>query len=258
MRLVAGKVLMDRHAPEALSDGDVAGTEAISRALIGRWHGRGRLAYAVTVRFAVTSTPQQLAMAGRLMHEIPGLYMQTHVAENRAEVAWVAELFPRGAQLPGRLPPRRPARPSCGAGPRHLAGRHRPPPAGRHRRADRPQPQLQPLPRQRPAGLAGAGGGRPRRCSWPGRSAPSMSAAAPTWRCGTGRPGRWPATATRWPVNCMRGCLPGSPWRTNATWRRSMSLDNSAEPARSDRPARLELRGISKQYPAVRPMTGST
>jgi len=94
MRLVAGKVLMDRHAPEALSDGDVAGTEAISRALIGRWHGRGRLAYAVTVRFAVTSTPQQLAMAGRLMHEIPGLYMQTHVAENRAEVAWVAELFP--------------------------------------------------------------------------------------------------------------------------------------------------------------------
>ncbi len=94
MRLVAGKVLMDRHAPEALSDGDVAGTEAISRALIGRWHGRGRLAYAVTVRFAVTSTPQQLTMAGRLMHEIPGLYMQTHVAENRAEVAWVAELFP--------------------------------------------------------------------------------------------------------------------------------------------------------------------
>ncbi|MCK6425621.1 MAG: guanine deaminase [Burkholderiaceae bacterium] len=94
MRLIAGKVLMDRHAPAGLCDGDVASTEALSRALIARWHGRGRLAYALTVRFAPTSTPAQLAMAGRLLAEVPDLYLQTHVAENRAEVAWVAELFP--------------------------------------------------------------------------------------------------------------------------------------------------------------------
>ncbi|MGY0196387.1 guanine deaminase [Leptothrix sp. BB-4] len=93
MRLIAGKVLMDRHAPDGLRD-DVVGAEADSRELIARWHGTGRLSYALTVRFAPTSTPAQLAMAGRLLAEIPGLYMQTHVAENRAEVAWVAELFP--------------------------------------------------------------------------------------------------------------------------------------------------------------------
>ena len=93
MRLIAGKVLMDRHAPDGLRD-DVTGAERDSRDLIRRWHGTGRLAYAMTVRFAPTSTPEQLAMAGRLMKEVPGLYMQTHVAENRAEVAWVAELFP--------------------------------------------------------------------------------------------------------------------------------------------------------------------
>ena len=93
MRLIAGKVLMDRHAPPALCD-DVSGAERDSRDLIRRWHGTGRLAYAMTVRFAPTSTPEQLAMAGRLMAEVPDLYMQTHVAENRAEVAWVAELFP--------------------------------------------------------------------------------------------------------------------------------------------------------------------
>jgi len=93
MRLIAGKVLMDRNAPEALRD-DVVGAERDSRALIQRWHGTGRLAYAMTVRFAVTSTPEQLAMAARLMREVPGLYMQTHVAENRAEVEWVMQLHP--------------------------------------------------------------------------------------------------------------------------------------------------------------------
>ncbi len=93
MRLVTGKVLMDRHAPEGLRD-DVVQAERDCRDLIARWHGKARLAYAVTVRFAPTSTPQQLAMAGRLCAEEPSLYMQTHVAENRAEVAWVRELFP--------------------------------------------------------------------------------------------------------------------------------------------------------------------
>jgi guanine deaminase len=93
MRMIAGKVLMDRHAPDGLRD-DVARAEADCIDLIDRWHGRGRNAYAVTVRFAPTSTREQLAMAGALCRADPTLYMQTHVAENRAEVAWVAELFP--------------------------------------------------------------------------------------------------------------------------------------------------------------------
>jgi guanine deaminase len=94
MRLIAGKVLMDRNAPIALCD-DVATAEADCEALIARWHGQGRNAYAVTVRFAITSTPAQLQMAGELGRRHAGLYMQTHVAENTDEVRWVAELFPQ-------------------------------------------------------------------------------------------------------------------------------------------------------------------
>ncbi len=94
MRIVTGKVLMDRHAPDGLRD-DVAQAERDCIDLIDRWHGRGRTSYAVTVRFAPTSTPAQLAMAGDLMRSDASLYMQTHVAENRDEVRWVAELFPQ-------------------------------------------------------------------------------------------------------------------------------------------------------------------
>ena len=94
MRIIAGKVLMDRHAPDNLRD-DVAQAERDCTELIARWHGQGRAAYAVTPRFAPTSTDAQLAMAGALMAAHPGLYMQTHVAENRDEVKWVAELFPQ-------------------------------------------------------------------------------------------------------------------------------------------------------------------
>jgi len=97
MRLIAGKVLMDRHAPVALCDDpqDLAGVERLVAAQIERWHGRGRLAYALTPRFAPTSTAAQLAMAGRLLARTPGLYLQTHVAENVDEVRWVRELFPQ-------------------------------------------------------------------------------------------------------------------------------------------------------------------
>ncbi|MDH5538635.1 MAG: guanine deaminase [Rhizobacter sp.] len=93
MRLISGKVLMDRNAPDGLRD-DVEQAERDCRALIAHWHGRDRLAYAVTVRFAPTSTPEQLAMAGRLCGADDSLYMQTHVAENRDEVRRVRELFP--------------------------------------------------------------------------------------------------------------------------------------------------------------------
>jgi guanine deaminase len=94
MRLITGKVLMDRHAPDGLRD-DVAQAERDCIDLIDRFHGQGRLSFAVTVRFAPTSTPEQLAMAGALCRADASLYMQTHVAENRAEVAWVGELFPQ-------------------------------------------------------------------------------------------------------------------------------------------------------------------
>jgi guanine deaminase len=93
MRLVAGKILMDRHAPDGLRD-DVAQAEIDCVDLIERWHGQGRLSYAVTPRFAPTSTREQLQMAGRLCQAYPSVYMQTHLAENRSEVAWVKELFP--------------------------------------------------------------------------------------------------------------------------------------------------------------------
>ena len=93
MRLATGKILMDRHVPPALQDTVEEGEQACRR-LIRRWHGTGRCTYAVTPRFAPTSTPAQLAMAARLCREDPSLLMQTHVAENRAEVQWVRELFP--------------------------------------------------------------------------------------------------------------------------------------------------------------------
>lgn len=93
MRLITGKVLMDRHAPDGLRD-DVVSARADCLTQIERWHGQGRLAYALTVRFAPTSTPAQLTMAGELLRTTPGAYMQTHVAENQDEVRWVAELFP--------------------------------------------------------------------------------------------------------------------------------------------------------------------
>jgi guanine deaminase len=93
LRMVAGKCLMDRHAPDGLRD-DARGGIDDSRALIERWHGRGRSHYSITVRFAVTSTDAQLAAAGRLAAGFPTAHVQSHVAENRDEVAWVAKLFP--------------------------------------------------------------------------------------------------------------------------------------------------------------------
>ena len=93
MRLITGKVLMDRNCPDFLRDTAETGY-ADSQALIERWHNRDRLLYAITPRFAPTSTPAQMALAGRLFREHPGVFLQSHLAENRAEVAWVAQLHP--------------------------------------------------------------------------------------------------------------------------------------------------------------------
>ncbi|VCU68170.1 Guanine deaminase [Pigmentiphaga humi] len=92
-RMIAGKVMMDRNAPPALLDTAQSGYEE-SRALLEKWHGRGRQLYCVTPRFAATSTPAQLEAAARLWREHPGTYMQTHLSENLGEVGWVEGLFP--------------------------------------------------------------------------------------------------------------------------------------------------------------------
>jgi len=93
LRLIAGKVLMDRHCPAALRDSAETGYRD-SKALIERWHGRDRLLYAVTPRFAPTSSEAQLTRAGDLLREHPDVYLHTHLAENRDELDWVASLFP--------------------------------------------------------------------------------------------------------------------------------------------------------------------
>ena len=92
-RMIAGKTMMDRDAPEKLRDTAQRGYDE-SRALIERWRGRGRLDYAVTPRFAVTSTQAQLEAAGALAKEFPEAYVQTHLDENHAEIKLVAKLFP--------------------------------------------------------------------------------------------------------------------------------------------------------------------
>ena len=93
LRMVAGKVLMDRNAPTALTDTAQSAYDD-SKALIKKWHGKGRLSYAVTPRFAPTSSPEQLELAGALWKESPGTYMHTHISENLGEIAWVKDLFP--------------------------------------------------------------------------------------------------------------------------------------------------------------------
>ena len=93
LRMIAGKVMMDRNAPATLLDTAQTGYDQ-SKALLEKWQGVGRLGYAITPRFAPTSSPAQLEAAGALWREFPHVHMQTHISENTDEVAWVHELFP--------------------------------------------------------------------------------------------------------------------------------------------------------------------
>jgi guanine deaminase len=92
-RMIAGKVMMDRGAPPALLDDAKRGYDD-SKALIRRWHGRGRQGYAISPRFAVTSSDAQLEAAGGLAAEHPDCHVQTHLSENLDEIATVRRLFP--------------------------------------------------------------------------------------------------------------------------------------------------------------------
>ena len=94
LRMISGKVLQDRHSPDGVRD-QTEQSLLDTEALIQRWHGRGRLGYAITPRFAPTSTEAQLRGAGELAQRYPDTWIHTHVAENKDEVRWVHELFPQ-------------------------------------------------------------------------------------------------------------------------------------------------------------------
>ena len=93
MRLISGKVMMDRNAPDYLLDTPQSSYND-SVALLQQWHNKDRLSYAVTPRFAPTSSDEQLKVAQQLVNEYPDVYLQSHVAENPGEVEWVKQLFP--------------------------------------------------------------------------------------------------------------------------------------------------------------------
>jgi len=93
LRMIAGKVMMDRNAPDYLTDSPQSSYED-SKSLIEKWHNRSRLGYAVTPRFSPTSSAEQLYKAGQLLHEYPDVYMHTHLSENLDEIDWVKSLFP--------------------------------------------------------------------------------------------------------------------------------------------------------------------
>ncbi len=94
MAMIAGKVMMDRNALPAVLDTAQSSYDD-SRRLIGDWHGKGRQLYAITPRFAITSTPAQLEAAGALAREHPDCHIQTHLSENHAEIAFTRELYPQ-------------------------------------------------------------------------------------------------------------------------------------------------------------------
>ena len=100
MLMVGGKVMMDRNAPEALCDTPQSSYDD-TKMLIERWHGRGRGLYAISPRFAITSTPEQMEMARALVAEHPDCYVQTHLSENDAEIKFSMELYPDAADYTG-------------------------------------------------------------------------------------------------------------------------------------------------------------
>jgi guanine deaminase len=93
MRMIAGKVMMDRNAPQGLLDTPEMGYDE-TRAVIEQWHGKGRNHVAITPRFAITSTPEQMSAAETLVREFPDLHVQTHLSENRDEIDFTCALYP--------------------------------------------------------------------------------------------------------------------------------------------------------------------
>lgn len=94
MSVIAGKTCMDRNAPDTLRDTAQSAYDQ-SKALLEKWHRKGRAHYAITPRFSPTSTPEQLEALGALWAEHPDCLMQTHLSEQLPEIEWVKSLFPQ-------------------------------------------------------------------------------------------------------------------------------------------------------------------
>ena len=94
MCVIAGKTCMDRNAPEYLTDSANSAYDE-SKRLIKKWHNNNRAYYAITPRFAPTSSPEQLDCLGSLWSEYPDCLMQTHLSEQKEEIEWVRKLFPK-------------------------------------------------------------------------------------------------------------------------------------------------------------------
>ena len=93
LRMIGGKVMMDRNAPDALCDTPVSSYDD-SKAMLEKWEGVDRLHYAITPRFAITSSPEQMEAAQALFGEHPDVFVQTHLSENHKEIAFSMELYP--------------------------------------------------------------------------------------------------------------------------------------------------------------------
>jgi len=93
MAIITGKVCMDRHCPSDLQDTPELAQQQ-SEALIEKWHGKGRNLYALSPRFAPTSSAKQLAVLGELAQQYPSVFIQTHLSENQHEIEWVKSLYP--------------------------------------------------------------------------------------------------------------------------------------------------------------------
>ncbi|MDA6076100.1 amidohydrolase family protein [Edwardsiella anguillarum] len=128
MLLISGKVMMDRNAPDYLLDTAESAYQDSER-LIQKWHNKGRLKYAITPRFAPTSTPEQLRLAGKLKEKYPDTYVHTHLCENHSEIAWLPSCIPSRKTTskftaimdsPGKIGIR-----SCDSPQRRRVGRHR-------------------------------------------------------------------------------------------------------------------------------------
>ena len=179
MRVIAGKCLMDRHCPPALSDTAQRGYDE-SKALIDRWHGKGRALYAITPRFAPSSTPEQMELAGALWKERPGTYLQSHVAENRARSRVGARAVPRARGISRRIRSLRAVRPARHLWPWHLSDRERAGAHARERRCDRALPHFEHVSRQRAVQSEECEAGARGRCAW---ALPRTSARERRCRC---------------------------------------------------------------------------
>ncbi len=212
--LIAGKVLMDRNAPPALTDTARSGYDQ-SKALIEKWHGRGRCLYAITPRFAVTSTPEQLELAGACGASIPTCSCKPTSPRTSMRSTGCRKLYPRAARLSRRLRPLWTDRPARGAGPRRASRGERLRALPRERNGAGALSDLKSVSRQR--AISAAHGARSAPSGRMSASAP-ISAPAPAFRCS--RP--W-AKPTRW-----RSCNAAR----STPSRHSFSLP-SAAPARS-------------------------